>query len=40
MFRARSPWVYFINTGSCNGCDIEGIAIQSPRYSVERFGVL
>jgi membrane-bound hydrogenase subunit mbhJ len=40
MFRARSPWVYFINTGSCNGCDIEVLAIQSPRYNAERFGVL
>jgi len=40
MFRARSPWVYFINTGSCNGCDIEVLAIQNPRYSAERYGVL
>ncbi len=40
MFRAKSPWVYFINTGSCNGCDIEVLAIQNPRYSAERYGVL
>ena len=20
---AKSPWLYHINTGSCNGCDIE-----------------
>ncbi len=40
IFRGKSPWVYFINTGSCNGCDIETIAIQNPRFNAERFGVL
>ena len=40
MFRAKSPWVYFINTGSCNGCDIELLAIQNPRFNAERYGVL
>jgi len=40
MFRAKSPWVYFINTGSCNGCDIEVIAIQNPRFNAEKNGIL
>lgn len=35
---ARSPWIYHINTGSCNGCDIELVACLTPRYDVERFG--
>ncbi len=28
------------NTGSCNGCDIEILACLSPRYDLERLGVL
>ncbi|MBR3245012.1 MAG: NADH-quinone oxidoreductase subunit B [Parasporobacterium sp.] len=35
---ARSPWIYHINTGSCNGCDIELVAVLTPRYDAERFG--
>ena len=35
----RSPWVLHINTGSCNGCDIEIIDALTPRFDVERFGV-
>lgn len=27
------------STGSCNGCDIELLALLGPRYDVERFGV-
>ncbi|MFH0817909.1 MAG: NADH-quinone oxidoreductase subunit B family protein [Candidatus Micrarchaeota archaeon] len=38
-FLAKSPWVYHLNTGSCNGCDIEIIAALSPRYDAERVGV-
>ena len=34
----KSPWIYHINTGSCNGCDIELVACLTPRYDVERFG--
>lgn len=37
--REKSPWVYHLNTGSCNGCDIELIALFGPRYDVERFGL-
>ena len=35
----KSPWVFHVNTGSCNGCDIEIIAALTPRYDAERFGV-
>jgi len=37
--RANSPWVVHFNTGSCNGCDIEILAVLTPRYDLERFGV-
>ena len=36
----RALWVYHINTGSCNGCDIEILAVLTPRYDVERFGIV
>ena len=36
----RSLWVYHLNTGSCNGCDIEILAALTPRYDVERFGIM
>lgn len=35
----RSLWVFHVNTGSCNGCDIEILASLTPRYDVERFGI-
>ncbi len=35
----KSLWAYHLNTGSCNGCDIEIIAALTPRYDVERFGI-
>lgn len=37
--KGKSPWIYHVNTGSCNGCDIELLALLGPRYDVERFGV-
>lgn len=37
--RANSPWLVHFNTGSCNGCDIEVLAVLTPRYDLERFGV-
>jgi membrane-bound hydrogenase subunit mbhJ len=37
--RARSPWVYCLNTGACNGCDIEIAASLTPRYDAEQLGV-
>jgi NADH-quinone oxidoreductase B subunit len=38
--RIKSPWMIHFNTGSCNACDIEIIAALTPRYDLERFGVL
>jgi len=38
--RIKSPWILHFNTGACNACDIEIIASLTPRYDVERFGVL
>lgn len=35
---AKSPWLFHVNTGSCNGCDIELVACLTPRFDVERFG--
>ena len=36
----RALWVYHLNTGSCNGCDIEILAVLTPRYDAERFGIM
>ena len=36
----RALWVLHVNTGSCNGCDIEILAALTPRYDVERFGIV
>lgn len=38
--RRRSPWIYRINAGSCNGCDIEVAPCFSPRYDGEQIGAL
>jgi len=38
--RVKSPWILHFDTGSCNGCDIETWALLTPRYDLERFGVL
>ena len=38
--RLKSPWILHFNSGACNACDIEIIAALTPRYDVERFGVL
>jgi len=38
--RIRSPWVLHLNSGACNACDIEILAALTPRFDVERFGIL
>lgn len=38
-FLGRSVWVYHINAGGCNGCDIEILDALTPRFDAERFGV-
>lgn len=37
--RARSPWLFHLNAGSCNGCDIELVACLTPRFDVEQLGI-
>lgn len=36
----KSPWVSIFNVSSCNGCDIECLALITPKYDIERFGCL
>lgn len=38
--RRHSPWLFHMNSGSCNGCDIELIACLTPRYDAEQLGIL
>jgi len=38
--RIKSPWILHFNTGACNACDIEIVAALTPRYDLERFGIL
>lgn len=35
---SKSPWLFHINAGSCNGCDIELVSVLTPRYDAERLG--
>jgi Ni,Fe-hydrogenase III small subunit len=37
--RLKSVWVYHVDAGSCNGCDIEVLDVISPYYDLERLGV-
>lgn len=38
--RLRSPWIYRVNAGSCNGCDIEIAPCFCPRYDAEQIGAV
>jgi NADH-quinone oxidoreductase B subunit len=38
--RTKSPWIIHFNTGGCNACDIEVVAALTPKYDVERFGII
>lgn len=35
-----SPWILHFNAGACNGCDIETIDALTPRYDLERLGIV
>lgn len=39
MVRSRSIHVCYVDTGSCNGCDIEVLACLAPRYDLEQYGI-
>ena len=38
--RLKSLWVLHFDCGSCNGCDIEILAALTPKFDVERFGIV
>jgi ech hydrogenase subunit C len=38
--RLKSLWVLHYVCGSCNGCDIEILAALTPKFDVERFGIV
>ncbi|MCW4013098.1 MAG: NADH-quinone oxidoreductase subunit B family protein [Candidatus Bathyarchaeota archaeon] len=38
--RLKSLWVMHFDCGSCNGCDIEILAALTPKFDVERFGIV
>lgn len=38
--RIYSPWVFHAHAGGCNNCDIELAAALTPRFDVERIGIL
>jgi NADH-quinone oxidoreductase B subunit len=38
--RTKSPWILHFNTGGCNGCTVEVVAALTPRFDIERFGVI
>jgi len=37
--RRCSPWLFHLNAGACNGCDIELVTCLTPRYDVEQLGI-
>jgi ech hydrogenase subunit C len=39
-YLSKSPWILHYDASSCNGCDIEILACLTPRYDVERFGII
>lgn len=36
----RSIYIFHLSSGSCNNCDIEIIDSLTPRYDLERFGIV
>ena len=36
----KSPWIIHFNAGACNGCDIEVVDALTPRFDLERFGIV
>ncbi|MGV8083522.1 MAG: NADH-quinone oxidoreductase subunit B family protein [Coriobacteriia bacterium] len=39
-YATKSPWIIHYDASSCNGCDIEVLACLTPKYDVERFGII
>ncbi|MBW6461683.1 MAG: NADH-quinone oxidoreductase subunit B family protein [DPANN group archaeon] len=38
--RIKSPWMMHFDATSCNGCGIEILACLTPKYDIERFGIV
>jgi len=38
--RIKSPWILHLNSGACNACDIEIVDALTPRFDLERLGVI
>lgn len=36
----KSPWIIHFNAGACNGCDIETVDALTPRFDLERVGII
>ncbi len=36
----KSPWVFVFHGAGCNGCNLEVLAVATPRYDVERLGIV
>lgn len=36
----KSPWVFHLGASACNNCDIEILDVLTPRFDVERFGIV
>ncbi len=36
----KSIWVYHVGCSPCNNCDIEILDLLTPRFDVERFGIV
>ena len=36
----KSLWVFHLNAGACNNCDIEVLDCLCPRFDIERFGMV
>ena len=39
-YSSKSPWLIHYDGSSCNGCDIEVLDSLTPRYDIERFGII
>lgn len=35
----KSIWVFHVNVGACNNCDIEIVDLLTPKFDVERLGM-
>ena len=37
---SKSPWLLHYDASSCNGCDIEVLDCLTPKYDIERYGII